>query len=488
MITWMQKHKKYLVITIWISTIAFVGAGFVGWGAYKFGTAADAIATVGETKVTYEEYNRRYTRLYEYYNRMLGGTLDQEKAKQMQLDKAALDQLIQEALLLSYAKELGLQVSDEEVANHIAGMKVFWNKGKFDQELYKKILAQNRMRPKAFEESIRKELLLQKLARAFAPVLYDVEFDTIAAALYMGDKIEYKALSTQDINVTVTEEEIANYYQAHKNDYKSPKKFKLSYITITPKDANFTQAELQEYYKKHRLAYAGDDGKIMPFAKVKERVAKDLALKRSKKEALKAYIAFKKGKRKPEGSITVTQNNALPPKVAQKLAKASKGTTFKPAIQEGKYYIYRLEEVILPKPMALAKVHEKVKNDLEASKKRKALMELAKKRLATFQGIITPDFVTREDIDKIALPPAQAELFLRQLFLKTEPKGIIAVDQNKVVLYKILDQKLAMQRKIDKNRAFITDNGLKLKQMIIDTNTLKKLQKRYTITIYKKGQ
>ena len=54
MITWMQKHKKYLVITIWISTIAFVGAGFVGWGAYKFGAAADAIATVGETKVTYE--------------------------------------------------------------------------------------------------------------------------------------------------------------------------------------------------------------------------------------------------------------------------------------------------------------------------------------------------------------------------------------------------------------------------------------------------
>ncbi len=32
MITWMQRHKKWLVITIWISTIAFVGAGFVGWG------------------------------------------------------------------------------------------------------------------------------------------------------------------------------------------------------------------------------------------------------------------------------------------------------------------------------------------------------------------------------------------------------------------------------------------------------------------------
>ena len=33
MITWMQRHKRWLVITIWISTIAFVGAGFVGWGS-----------------------------------------------------------------------------------------------------------------------------------------------------------------------------------------------------------------------------------------------------------------------------------------------------------------------------------------------------------------------------------------------------------------------------------------------------------------------
>ena len=484
----MQKHKKYLVITIWISTIAFVGAGFVGWGAYKFGAAADAIATVGDTKVTYEEYNRKYARLYDYYNKVLGGTLDQEKAKQMQLDKVALNQLIQEALLLNYAKELGLQVSDKEVADYIANMKVFWKNGKFDTELYKKILAQNRMRPKTFEESIRKELLLQKLAKAFSPVLYPVEFDTIAAALYMGDKIEYKALSTQDINVSVSEAEIENFYKNHKKDYMAPKRFKLSYVTIAPKDANFTQSELEEYYKKHRLKYVDDNGKIISFAKVKERVAKDLALKKSKKEALKAYIAFKKGKLQPEGSITVTQNNALPPKVAQKLAKASQGTAFKPAIQDGKYYIYRLEEVILPKPMELAQVHEKVQRDVTMSKKRKALMQLAKERLENFKGTVTPDYVTREDIDKIALPANEAELFLRQLFLQTDPKGIIAVDQNKVVLYKILDQKLAMQRKVDKNRAFITDNGLKLKQMLIDQNMLKKLQKRYAITIYKKGQ
>ena len=51
MIEWMQKHKKSLIPTIWISTIAFVGAGFVGWGAYDMNAnRAGSIARVGQIK------------------------------------------------------------------------------------------------------------------------------------------------------------------------------------------------------------------------------------------------------------------------------------------------------------------------------------------------------------------------------------------------------------------------------------------------------
>ena len=54
MITWMQKHRKWLVITIWISTIAFVGAGFVGWGAYDFNLArSSSAAKVGGEKIAF---------------------------------------------------------------------------------------------------------------------------------------------------------------------------------------------------------------------------------------------------------------------------------------------------------------------------------------------------------------------------------------------------------------------------------------------------
>ena len=49
MITWMQRHKKWLITTVWVSTIAFVGAGFVGWGSYDFGKSGGTIATQAQT-------------------------------------------------------------------------------------------------------------------------------------------------------------------------------------------------------------------------------------------------------------------------------------------------------------------------------------------------------------------------------------------------------------------------------------------------------
>ncbi|MCJ7766283.1 MAG: SurA N-terminal domain-containing protein, partial [Thiovulaceae bacterium] len=55
MITWMQRHRKYLVITIWISTFAFIGAGFVGWGQYSYGDKAGAVAKVGDVSISQRE-------------------------------------------------------------------------------------------------------------------------------------------------------------------------------------------------------------------------------------------------------------------------------------------------------------------------------------------------------------------------------------------------------------------------------------------------
>ena len=90
MITWMQRHKRWLVITIWISTIAFVGAGFVGWGSYEYGSSSGAVAVVGDRKVSVEEYQREYSSLYRQYSRMYGEQFNQKMAKKFYQKKKIL--------------------------------------------------------------------------------------------------------------------------------------------------------------------------------------------------------------------------------------------------------------------------------------------------------------------------------------------------------------------------------------------------------------
>jgi len=164
MITWMQKHRKYLVITIWISTIAFVGAGFVGWGAYSYNrNKAGAVAVVGDRKITIKEMNNAYTNIYNYYQERLKGGLTREKAKEMGLEKIALGQLINEALMLNYADELGLTTLDSEVENALKNTKAFQQNGVFNKQQYYRVLRNIGTRAKDYEESLKKEITLKKL-------------------------------------------------------------------------------------------------------------------------------------------------------------------------------------------------------------------------------------------------------------------------------------------------------------------------------------
>lgn len=95
--------QKYLVVTIWISTIAFVGAGFLGWGAYDFNlNRSSSVAVVGDEKINYNEFNVRYNQIFNYYNQISNGGLNEESAKQLGIENAALSSLVEDKLLLNF--------------------------------------------------------------------------------------------------------------------------------------------------------------------------------------------------------------------------------------------------------------------------------------------------------------------------------------------------------------------------------------------------
>lgn len=479
MITWMQRHKKWLVITIWISTIAFIGAGFVGWGSYKYGTQGGVVATVGSREVSIEEYQQEYSNLYEQYSKMFGTMFNKELAEQLKLKDVALRQVLQKNLILSYADTLGLDVTNEEIAKELVKYKIFTKDGKFDKDTYVKVLGQNRTTPKVFEESLKRDLLLQKVQSLFLINPTKTEIENLSKLAFIEDDINIKVLTSNDVNISFKDDELKKYWEENKNSYMSEVSYELAIKEMPLISSNPTAEDIKAQYDKFKSDYKFADGKIKSLDEAKEQIVKDLDEKLTKTEALKVYLKLKKDEEKfdrtqkvPETELSYsTENNA-------KVSELKDGEVTKPFFENGKFIIVKLNKKIPAVALSFEDAYKQVKADYEKVVKSKKLEELANAQLKDFKGeqIVS---VTRDSASKITqLNSQEATKFLNELFSSTTKEGIAKLD-NKVVLYRINNSKMAQY---DKTKDSMIEGAIsKLQEDELMTNLLKKLENTYTI-------
>ena len=479
MITWMQRHKRWLVITIWISTIAFVGAGFVGWGSYDYGSKGGAVAVVGDREISVSEYQREYSSLYDQYARIFGEQFNQEMADKLQLKDAAYKLIIQKNLILSFADELGLDVTNEEIVKQLVGIPGFIKDGKFDKDTYIKVLNQNRTNPTEFEETLKRDLLLQKVESIFKIEASKSELESLNKLLFSQDDISIKILNSKDLIVNINEEDIKKYWESNKQNYKSEPAVELEIQEVPLVSETFTDEEIAENYSKFRIDYKKEDGKIKSLEEAKEVIILALNEKATKKVALKKYLKLKKGEDTFESKATIYQSKlSYGSENNTKVSNSIPGDILKPFLVDNKYVIVKVVNKITPKVLTYEKAkpvasldHEKVARGLQIEKE-------ATKALANFEGV-NIGLVSRDSFDKIkGLSKEEALTFLNTLFSSVEKEGKITVG-DKIVLYKINGTKLAAYDSKKDEAVKTTINNLLNQELM--TNFVKNLENRYEV-------
>jgi peptidyl-prolyl cis-trans isomerase D len=475
----MQRHKRWLVITIWISTIAFVGAGFVGWGSYEYGKQGSVVAVVGDREVSVEEYQQEYSDLYEQYSKMFGAMFNKELAEQLKLKDVAYKQVLQKNLILSYADSLGLDVTNEEIAKELVKYNSFIKDGKFDKETYVKILAQNKMTPKLFEQSLKRGLLLQKVQILFDLEPNAIEIENLSKLLFLEDDISIKILTRNDIIIELKDDELKKYWEENKNTYMSEVSYDLLVKEIPLMSANSSDDDIKAHYEKFKIDYKYEDGKIKSLDDAKDQIKKDLDEKFTKTEALKTYLKVKKDEEKLEISLSFKESK-LPFSALNnsKILESKEAEIIKPFFENGKYLIVKLNKKNISSPLSYEDALNQVKVDYEKILKDKKLDEMANSELKDFKG---EDIlgVTRESITKIkGLEKQEASKFLNQLFSSVSKEGIAKLE-NKVVLYRINNSKIP---KYDKTKDEVVKGTLKqLQEEELMTNLLKRLENTFAI-------
>ena len=197
----MKTTNKFLAAAAVMALAAPAGAAVV----------EELAARVNDKPITISEFKRAKETLTEQYASAMPDFLKQKNAGE-QLDKAALDKLVDEALLTQKAESLKIKVYERELENGVAEIRKRFAKSPEGETLspekaeaaFRDELKKENVTMEEFRERIRKQLMVQKLvqdtikARAKLPTDAEVKayYDNVLLVLN-GRESEVKGLDEE---------------------------------------------------------------------------------------------------------------------------------------------------------------------------------------------------------------------------------------------------------------------------------------------------
>jgi len=437
MISWMQKHKKWLVITIWISTIAFVGAGFVGWGSYNYGKSGGTVATVGSLEIDMKNLEKEYSAMYGQYQQMFGGNFNQEMADKLNLQEQAYNNLVQKYLILNLAKKYGIIATDTEVAKELVKYDAFLKDGKFDKDTYIKVLQQNRTNPTDFENGMKNDIVFYKTISIFNANINTKEMKTLNEIYFSEDEVSINIIDSNSIDKSFSDKDLKDFWEKNKNNYKTVAKYKINV---------------------EKMAIEGD-------------------LKQAKNNALKKYLALKNKKENFTNEELIDDKSTVFGKDLANIISLKNGELLKPIQIGNEFVIVKMVQKIEPTTLSFEEASLFVKNDFLQTIVKQRLDEKKNALLKNFTGT-NIGFISKEKLPTVAsLTKEEIEKLAQDITSSTTILNATSFG-NKVVVYKI-ESSRAGAFDSEKNR-YLLENIAKIKNDEIIMSLLDKLKNEYT--------
>ena len=484
MISWMQSNNKFTVIVMWIAALSFIlSTAVIGGSA---GLRSSSIGKVGEIELSKDKFSMEYNQLFNQYNQMMQGKFDQEQAKKMGLQDQVIRNMAGQAKILNLAKEFGIVVTDEETGAKLASYPAFQTNGKFDRKIYDAYIANSGFANDVFEKNLKDQLTIEKTFKLLNTEELEDEYNAFKLAFEVADKLKYTILTEKDVNITVDDAKLKAFWQPRKEQYKTDKQYILDIQWTDTKDTAVTEQEVETYYNENRFNYTDKDGKISDFKDVKEWVKEAAQIAKSKKDALKRYIQFKKGELKADETLTLNINDSkLSKELWVEIANKSKNDIIKPKVVTNRYASVKIRNIVEPVTKSFSEIKENLTPLYQQEAQKEALSELAESKLTKIdnEDMNVSTFITLDNAEKqnIGLNQQEIATFVAKLFTSEQEKGIIPIG-SKVVVYKIIEQKLIS---LENNETEdLHKNVNQVKNQSFQVNLMKMLDEKYPTNLY----
>jgi len=221
-----------------------------------------SIAKVNGYKIALPEYNRA---IENFRNRMMteGKKVDPAMFDSFEFKESVVDGLISKQLVNNDIKKSKFKITDQQLSQYIIGMPEFQKDGKFSQELYDKVLQNNQLTPKKFEESIRNDLLIQQVRDGLQKLTF-IPPNNLAETLKATSQqreISVAEFKTKEYmaKANIAEKEMQAFYDQNKSKFLAPEQVKAEFVvfslaSILP-TINVTEDEIKTFYKTNSDKY-----------------------------------------------------------------------------------------------------------------------------------------------------------------------------------------------------------------------------------------
>ena len=221
-----------------------------------------SIAKVDGYKIALPEYNRAIENVR---NRIMseGKKVDPAMFDSFEFKESVVDGLITKQLINNDIKKSQFKITDQQLSQYIIGMPDFQKDGKFSQELYDKVLQNNQLNPKKFEESIRNDLLIQQVRDGLQKLTFippNNLTETLKATSQQRE-VTVAEFKTKEYmaKANISEKDMQAFYDQNKSKFLAPEQVKAEFVvfsltSILP-SITVSEDEVKAFYKTNADKY-----------------------------------------------------------------------------------------------------------------------------------------------------------------------------------------------------------------------------------------
>lgn len=263
MIQWMHRLSKSWMAIILMGVL---GMSFVVWGIADVftGGSPNAVITVGRTEISQLEFQRVYRNFLRNQGQQMGTDITPDMAQTMGLGNVALQQLVSRTALNNEAERLGLVTPDAAVAQSVREMAPFQGPmGQFDRQTFVQAISGAGYTENLFMEEIRQDMTRGQLTQSVESNFVIPPSYAQALFLYINEKraADYVIVSPDSVGPVAPPSEavLAAYVKANTARFSTPEYRSVDFAAIAPEDVmdNVTVSEeqIKQDYDARRATY-----------------------------------------------------------------------------------------------------------------------------------------------------------------------------------------------------------------------------------------